>query len=37
MKLDHLTFVIQSYGAEFEPAETCDFHKLLQVHATGTT
>ncbi len=36
MKLDHLAFVIQPYGAELKPAETADFYNLLQVQATGT-
>jgi len=36
MKLDHLTFVLQSDGAELELAETCDFNDLLQMYATRT-
>ncbi len=36
MKFNHLTFVIQSYGAELELAEAWDFHNSFRVHATGT-
>ncbi len=36
MKFDHLAFVIQTDGAEFEFAETLDFNNLLQVNAVGT-
>ena len=35
VKLDHFTFVIQTYRAELEPAETWNFNNLLQMHATG--
>ena len=36
MKLDHLTFVIQSNRPELELAEACDFDNLLQMYAIGT-